>query len=220
VSRFKLLPRFFRSLIEAYPWLVIVFAGLHTLPEMTEAYWEPFFGSTRQIHVSFLSWISAKRLIENPSKDFSANFAPETTKRIYDLTNGQAYLIQIICDNLVHHYNYQRSEERIDLSALFTLEDVEAVVNVPEFYRDGHAYFNGVWGQSQEQEGPAQLQILRSLCTQALTPTELAQATQLAPENLQSALQILENHDIIHILEGKHQYTVELMRRWVEQKPE
>jgi AAA ATPase domain len=210
--------RFFRSLIEAYPWLVIVFAGLHTLPEMTEAYWEPFFGSTRQIHVSFLSWVSAQRLIENPSKDFSANFAPEATRRIYDLTNGQAYLIQIICDNLIHHYNYQRSEERIDRSALFTLEDVEAVVNVPEFYRDGYAYFNGVWGQSQEQEGPAQIQILRSLCTQALTPTELAQATQLAPDKLQSALQILENHDIIHILEGKYQYTVELMRRWVEQK--
>jgi hypothetical protein len=209
--------RFFRSLIESYPWLVIVFAGLHTLPEMTEAYWEPFFGSTRQIHVSFLSWDSAKRLIENPIADFSADFTPEATKLIYDLAHGQAYLIQIICDSLVHRYNYQRSEERIDRSPLFTIEDVEFITNSPDFYRDGHAYFNGVWGQSQEQEGPTQLQILRSL-VKAQTLAELTQSTQLDPQNLQSALQILVSHDVVHSLDGRYQFKVELMRRWVQQE--
>jgi hypothetical protein len=44
-------------------------------------------------------------------------FSRESLKKIEFLVANQQ-LIQIICDNLSHHYNYQRSEERIDRHSL------------------------------------------------------------------------------------------------------
>src|SRR5207237_5705777 len=62
---------FWQGLIQTYPWLVIVFAGLHTLEEMTQDYWNPLFESVMAIQVSFLHPEAAKRLLEQPSLDFN-----------------------------------------------------------------------------------------------------------------------------------------------------
>jgi len=66
---------FWRGLIQNYSWFVMVFAGLHTLQEMTKEYWNPLFGSVTTIPVSFLSPGAARQLIIQPYPDFPLDFA-------------------------------------------------------------------------------------------------------------------------------------------------
>ncbi|MDZ4785146.1 MAG: AAA family ATPase, partial [bacterium] len=134
---------FWRSLIQTYSWFVMVFAGLHTLQEKTHDYWNPLFGSVQVIPVSFINPKAAKVLITSPSPEFNLDYDPDAVTLIYKLTYGQPYLIQLICHNLVTYFNRQRFEEGIYRQPPLTAQDVEAVINMPEFYRDGNAYFNG-----------------------------------------------------------------------------
>jgi hypothetical protein len=130
-------------------------------------------------------------------------------------SNGQPYLVQLICHNLITYYNNQRFEENLDRPARFTTQDVEAIIAVPEFYRDGNAYFTGIWEQSKETHCQAQIQILQILCTNPLGIDQLATAINQKPEQLQIALNTLIDHDVICLQNHQYIYEVELMRLWV-----
>jgi hypothetical protein len=206
---------FLRSLIQTYSWFVLAFAGLHTLQEMTDNYWNPLFGSVTAIPVSFLSPNAAAQLITQPSPDFNLDYNSDAIQEIIRLTGGQPYLIQLIGHNLVTRFNRQTYEEGIERERRFSLADVEAVINAPEFYRDGNAYFNGVWVQAQMSEPPLQTVILDALSHRSLSLTEIIEQTALNPNQVQEALSMLENHDVVRLQDRKYFYTVELMRRWV-----
>lgn len=204
---------YWRALIQTHSWFVIALAGLHTLNEMTSDYWSPLFGSIKTIPVSFLSPEAVTRLITNPSPDFNLTYDKSAIDFIYYLTSGQPYLVQLICHNLVSYFNRQRFEERLDREFRFTIQDVETVINMTNFYRDGNAYFNGVWEQAKESL--TQTQILQSLIHKPLTFTDLVQQTNLDPEQIQIALKALDRHDVIHQQGDFYAYKIELMRRWL-----
>jgi len=224
---------FWRGLIQTYPWFVMAFAGLHTLQEMTRDYWHPLFGSVTPIPVSFLGHDAAWRLITQPTPDFSLDYDQEAVERIITLTHGQPYLAQLIGHGLVTRFNRQTFEEGKERGRRFSLTDVEAVVNAPEFYRDGDAYFTGVWQQAEASNPPGQTVVLRVLAAesavfgefkyreaiygggQLMTAAEIAHQTRLAPENVKHALETLKRHDVILEENDRWRFTVELMRRWV-----
>jgi len=205
-----------RSLIQTYPWFVMAFAGLHTLQEMTQNYWNPLFGSVTRVPVSFLSRADAIELIANPIEDFSLDYDSTVLNAIYNLTGGQPYLIQLICHSLVSRFNRQRFEERREIEPRFTPADIETIITSSDFYRDGNAYFRGVWEQAKEIHGTTQTTILRSLSQNSLTHTDLRQ--QIPCDALDQALQLLQDHDVIQLGEEScYRFRVELMCRWVKQ---
>lgn len=224
---------FWRSLIQTYPWYIMAFAGLHTLQEMTQDYWHPLFGSVKAIPVSFLSPEAAWRLITQPTPDFALNYDAEAVERIITLTNGQPYLIQLIGHGLVTYFNRQTLEEGINREDRFTLKDVETIINSAELYRDGDAYFSGVW-RLTEQGVPGQQAILRALTLDPATTEELANLTGLSLEETLDALRVLRRHDVIQRIDEVYisysdtpdeiltidmwDFAVELMRRWVAQR--
>ncbi|MEI7770325.1 MAG: HAMP domain-containing protein [Chloroflexales bacterium] len=205
-----------RGLIQTYPWFVLALAGLHTLEEMTHNYWNPLFGSVSAIPVSFLSPEGARRLITQPTPDFSLNYTPDAIEQVITLTNGQPYLLQLIGHALVSYYNRQTIGEGIERKRLFTIIDVDAVIEAPEFYRDGHAYFDGVWIQAHQSHQPSQTTILTILSAHpdGLTATAIAQETAFDLPTIMAALETLATHDVITCTHGHYCYTVELMRRW------
>ena len=228
---------FWRGLIQTYPWFVMAFAGLHTLQEMTRDYWHPLFGSVTRIPVSFLNHEAAWRLVTQPTPDFSLDYDHDAVERIITLTHGQPYLVQLIGHGLVTRFNRQTFEEGIERERRFTLTDVEAVINAPEFYRDGDAYFTGVWRQAETSEPPGQTAVLRALAKPAvygkvkygqaiydggrlMTTDEIAGQAGFAPEDAGRALETLARHDVVMEKDSRWQFTVELMRRWVAQKQE
>jgi hypothetical protein len=228
---------FWRSLIQTYPWFIMALAGLHTLQEMTQDYWHPLFGSVTAIPVSFLDPAAARQLIVQPSPDFSLNYDADAVERIISLTAGQPYLTQHIGHGLVTRFNRQNFEEGTARERRFTLADVEAVVAAADFYRDGNAYFTGVWQQAK-QDAPGQQVTLTALAPGPATAAQLAAATGLSPEQSLAALNTLRRHDVVHSgplspeeraaapnsneanlsPQAPWAFTVELMRRWVAQR--
>jgi hypothetical protein len=204
-----------RGTFQTYPWFIMAFAGLHTLEEMHGDYWSPLFASVNLIKVGFLSKTDARSLITQPSPDFDIDYDPEAVERIIQLTNGQPYLVQLICHSLVRRFTDRTREEDMKRERRFTVEDVEAAINAPEFYRDSNAYFNGVWVQARTTTPKEQATVLRALRHADLSFEELVKATLLVPKRLLSALGTLERHDTVALCGERYSYTVELMRRWV-----
>jgi hypothetical protein len=209
-----------RSQVQASPRIAFAFAGLHTLEEMTEDYFQPFFASIIPIRVSFLSRGSTAQLLANPDDDFILEYQSDALDFIYDLTCGQPFLVQLMGFQLVRHYNQEMFETGKKRDRVFTVDDVEAVINDPEFYQRGRYYFTGVWGQA-EQDVPEQQNILQVIAPyKSGLPVQMVQEiTGLDEEVLLAAIKVLKRHDVVEEKAGNLRIMVELFRRWVEKKP-
>jgi hypothetical protein len=211
---------YWRSLIQTYSWFVMALAGLHTLQEMTEDYWHPLFSSVIAVPISFLNPGAARRLITQPNPDFPIDYDADAIDTIIALTNGQPYLVQLICHGLVTRFNRQTFEEGVERERRFSLSDVEAVINTAEFYRDGNAYFTGVWIQAGTRKPSGQTTVLSALAKSenGMTIEELDRQAGLSLEEVGSALETLTKHDVVKQDNEHWRFTVELMRRWVAQR--
>lgn len=208
--------RYWRGTFQNYPWFIMAFAGLYTLEEMCRDYWNPMYSSARLIPVSFLTPQAARKLITSPTDDFSFDYEQEAVKLIIQLTNGQPFLIQLICHTLVEQFNRQL-QEAIKQEPYFTLNQVHSIIETPEFYVMGNAYFNGIWIQAESNPSD-QHTILKVLSKANLSLSEIADETDLNLEQVKIALETLQRHDVIVQRDKKYFYTVELMRRWVERE--
>jgi len=145
----------------------------------------------------------------------------QTSRRVgYSVLRGQPYLVQLICHGLVTRFNRQTFEEGVERARRFSLADVEAVINTAEFYRDGNAYFTGVWIQAETSNPSGQTTVLSALAQSenGITIEELARQAGLSSEEVSSALETLSKHDVVKKDDEQWQFTVELMRRWVAQR--
>ncbi len=208
---------FWRGIIQTYPWFIMAFAGLHNLEEMCHDYWHPLFGSVTAIPISFLTHGAARQLIIQPNPDFPLNYDVDAIEQIIQLTGGQPYLVQLICHALVSRFNRQTFEEGAERERRFSLEDVQAVIESKALFRDGNAYFAGVWAQSTVDQ--VQPVILKTLAPapDGLTVAQLAAQTHLSDQALMHALKVLKNHDVLKKQGDRLIYTVILMQRWVRE---
>jgi hypothetical protein len=209
---------YLRGLVQMSSKVAFAFAGLHTLEEMTADYFQPFFASVIPIHVGFLQPGATRQILANPDEDFPLDYTPEALDQIYTLTAGQPYLVQLVGFQLVRRYNDFVFEQGRPRNPVFTVQDVEAVINDPEFFKRGRYYFDGVWGQAA-RGASGQQAILKALAPhpEGLSIDALAQVTGMEEETLQEALKTLKRHDVVQEREGGWQIIVELFRRWVLQ---
>ncbi|HAN72995.1 MAG TPA: hypothetical protein DCQ63_00865 [Planktothrix sp. UBA8402] len=205
-----------RGMVQMSPKIAFALAGLHTLEEMTEDYFNPFFASIIPIRVSFLERATCRYLLANPGEDFPLDYKPDALDYIYDLTAGQPYLVQLIGFLLVRRYNDQVFELGNKRDPMFTIADVDGIINQPEFYQNGRYYFTGVWQQAGEGS-PGQQNIIKAIAPHptGLDFNTLQTITNLDPNSLQNALDTLSRHDVITETDNHWRIIVELFRRWV-----
>ncbi|MBC1237052.1 ATP-binding protein [Nostoc sp. 2RC] len=208
---------FLRGLVQMSSKIAFAFAGLHTLEEMTADYFQPFFASVIPIHVGFQERAATRQILANPgNEDFPLDYIPEALDEIYALTHGQPYLVQLLGFQLVRGYNDFVFEQGRRRDPVFTIEDVEAVINDPEFFQRGRYYFDGVWGQAARGAGGQQTIVqLLAPYPDGLSLDTLAQSTGMNDADLQKALNTLKRHDVVEETQGKWRIMVELFRRWV-----
>ncbi|MEQ8961307.1 MAG: ATP-binding protein, partial [Coleofasciculus sp. C2-GNP5-27] len=233
---------YLRGLVQMNAKVAFAFAGLHTLEEMTADYFQPFFASVLPIHVGFLRPAATRQILANPSLenpdatvsdipdneavDFPLDYTPDALDLIYRLTAGQPYLVQLVGFQLVRRYNDFVFEQGHSRDPVFTVEDVEAVINDPAFYQRGRYYFDGVWGQAARGVSGQQtiLKVLApypdGLMSEQLRIrlAEFFRESGLAPleeKQLEEALETLKRHDVIQKKGDYWQIIVELFRRWV-----
>ena len=207
----------FRTWTQLSPRLGFVFAGLHTLKEKVGDYDQPFFSSFIPKRVSFLDKSSTYYLLAEPNQDFPLTYTRETLDRIYELTYGQPFLVQLIGFQMVSRYNKLLQRPTPPQNTL-TLEDLEVVLN-DEFFQQGSYYFDGIWKQAAEGAA-GQQEILKALAPHqdGLIQAELLKITQLTQKQLEEALKTLDNHDVIQQIDGRFKIVVELFRRWLLEK--
>jgi len=215
----KLSPDFIaylRGLVQMSPKLGFAFAGLHTLEEMTQDYFNPFFASVIPIKVGFLPPGAVRQLLANPDPEFLLDYQAEAFDRIFQLTSGQPYLTQLVGFQLVRRYNNQVFEQASRRESTFSAADVDAVTEDPEFFSRGRYYFTGVWDQAG-RDVPEQQAILRVLAPHAdgLSLDDLQSATQLKRATLDSALELLDRHDVVKVENNQARILVALFRRWL-----
>lgn len=199
--------------------LAFAFAGLHTLQEMNADYFQPFYASFIPIPVAFLTREATHQVLANPDPEFLLEYEPAALDYIYQLTNGQPYLTQLIGFQLVRKFNDYFFEQGKPRDRTFTIDDVRTVCGGENFFNTGIHYFNGVWQQAAEG-ATNQHDILKALALhpQGLTELELIAQTNLPKESLQAALKTLKDHDVICNLnnsETQWAIAVELFLTWV-----
>ena len=207
---------FLRGLVQMNSQIAFAFAGLHTLEEMTADYFQPFFASVIPIRVGFMSRAATRQILANPDPDFPLDYTPQALDKIYHLTSGQPYLVQLIGFQLVRRYNNYVFEQGCSRNPNFTPEDVEAVINDANFFRQGRYYFDGVWGQAARGI-PQQQKILKTLASQpqGLSIENLVTATDIIESDLQKALKTLKRHDVVAQKDNNWRIIVELFRLWL-----
>ncbi|ODG98228.1 ATPase [Nostoc sp. KVJ20] len=211
---------FLRGLVQMSSKIAFAFAGLHTLEEMTADYFQPFFASVIPIHVGFQERAATRQILANPdNEDFLLDYIPEALDEIYALTHGQPYLVQLLGFQLVRGYNDFVFEQGRSRDPVFTIKDVEAVINDPEFFKRGRYYFDGVWGQAARgAEGQQAIIQLLAPHPEGLSLDALAQSTGMNDADLQEALNTLKRHDVVEEIQGSWRIMVELFRSWVLQQ--
>ncbi|MBE9106502.1 helix-turn-helix domain-containing protein [Nostoc cf. edaphicum LEGE 07299] len=179
-------------------------------------------GGLRGVNTGFgLHYHAATRqILANPgNEDFILDYILEALDEIYALTYGQPYLVQLLGFQLVRGYNDFVFEQGRSRDPVFTLEDVEAVINDSEFFKRGRYYFDGVWGQAARgAEGQQAIIQVLAPYPEGISLDALAQSTGMNNANLQEALNTLKRHDVVEETQGSWRIMVELFRRWVLQQ--
>ena len=203
---------FLRGLTQTYPWFSLIFAGLHTLEEMCYSYWHPFFTSI-PIRVSFLEADAARQLIRQVN---NIAYEEAVVAKIVYLSNGQPYLVQLVGHTLITYFNRGLLSKRAsDDLLVFNVDDLQIVLDSPEFYSIGNAYFKGIWLQALTSAVEGQIEILQALALRPMTAEQLAETVGFPLSAVTLALNTLKGHDVVTQKGSTFTYAVELMRRWV-----
>jgi AAA+ ATPase superfamily predicted ATPase len=85
----------------------IIFTGSDRLQERNPKYWERFLGRALHRRISFLSKSDTLRLVNEPVKS-SVQYDRTIPELIYELTAGQPFYTQVLCQSIVDHLNEDR----------------------------------------------------------------------------------------------------------------
>jgi len=126
----KLTPGVLRMLanwLEHEQGMFIIFTGSDKLELRDPRYWQSFLGKALHRRISFLSRNDTLRLIREPVADDIAydEAAPDL---IFELTNGQPFYTQVICQSLVDLLN---EEDRREIAASDVGQVVDEIIENP-----------------------------------------------------------------------------------------
>jgi hypothetical protein len=190
---------YLRAQTQTFHWLTLGLVGLNDLDDLRRSYGNPLLG-WESIQVSFLDTAQVANILANPPDfpDFPLDYAPEALDKIAARTNGQPYLVQVIGDLLVQHYNHIVFTEQLRHSAIFNVIDIQAVVEDVKFYDTAAAYFEGVWNQvTKSQSG--EIVILQVLAdyNDGINEGLLNAATKLDHKAFTQAIEALIRYDVL-----------------------
>ncbi len=184
---------FLRHLMQHGQGLNFIFSGTHRLEEMTSAYWSVLFNIALYRQIGFLDEPAARELITRPVEPFLI-YDDLALDKIWRVTAGHPYFLQLVCYTLVNHANKNRT-------GYITVSDVN--VTLKEMLRLGEVHFAYLWQQSTLPE-KALLTAIAHLHDAAgpIHPIQLAGSLQaydiyIEPGEVSEALQRLVTRGIL-----------------------
>ena len=195
-----------RHLIQHRLKFKVLLSGSHTLKEFQR--WSSYLINVQVIHVGYLSQKETFQLIESPVVGYQLKYTPEAMQRLYDLTTGHPFLVQLLCAEVVALKN----EQAPTLRRLATLDDVNTAVSPA--IEHGSFFFADIEKNQVDMVG---LEILRFIAQQG--EFGIANRSQLVnyfPSllELENGLAELQSRELIALKDEGYQFEVELIRHW------
>ncbi|MBN2084682.1 MAG: AAA family ATPase [Anaerolineales bacterium] len=210
---------FLRHLIQHSENLSVVFCGTHRLEELASNYWSVLFNISLYRHIGFLSREDASRLIQEPVAEGGMQFDDLALDKIWRVTAGHPYFLQLVCHNLVNLHNRQQR-------SYVTVGDVNTALD--EILTTGEAHFVYLWMESSPAQKLALFAMSQLGSAGFLTPLQAAEdlARRGAPverPELIGAFQRLAARDIFSVVQRPDQpfgeaygWKLGLLGMWVE----
>ena len=145
---------FLRHLIQHTGNMSVIFCGTHRLEELAADYWSVLFNISLYRHVGFLERGEAERLIQEPVAPYGMRYDDLALEKIWRVTAGHPYFLQLLCHSLVNRHNRSGS-------GYITVADVNAALE--EILAAGEAHFIYLWTGSTREERLALIALSRML---------------------------------------------------------
>jgi hypothetical protein len=210
---------FLRHLIQHSENLSMLFCGTHRLEELASNYWSVLFNISLYRHIGFLSRADAMQLIQEPVAAGGMQFDDLALEKIWRVTAGHPYFLQLICHHLVNFHNRLKRN-------YVTVGDANA--SLDEILSAGEAHFVYLWMESTPAEKLALFAMSRSVGAGCLTPVAAAddmarRGALIERPELIEAFQHLAGRDIFSIVQRPDQpfgeayrWNLGLLGMWVE----
>jgi len=197
-----------RHVVQHRQRIKVMLASSHTLDELAE--WSSYFINVQVVQVGYLSKADVRKLVEQPMPDFALRYEPAASQKVYELTRGHPFLVQLLCAEIVTLKN----EQDISARRLASVDDVLAAV--PEALQHGSFFFADM---ERNQVSPGGRRLLRAIADRCeLEPVSRATLAALCPApSLDDELAPLLHRDLIEKVSGGFRFQVELVRRWFAQ---
>jgi len=134
---------YLRHLMQHSQKLTFAFVGTHRLEEMSGDYWSVLFNIALYRHIGYLDEEASIKLATEPVRPHGMIYDDLALHRIWQVTAGHPYFLQILCYALVQAHN--RNER-----SYTTVSDVDAALE--DILTLGSAHFSFLWESSTEVE--------------------------------------------------------------------
>ena len=185
---------FLRHLVQHQPDLSVIFCGTHRLEQLAADYWSVLFNISLYQHIAFLERDEALRLIEQPVAAYGMRYDDLALDKIWRVTAGHPYFLQLLCHSLVNHHNKTGR-------SYVTIADVNTALD--DILASGEAHFVYLWAESTSEE-----RLILTALSRMIPLTGQASVAQIAAffeerslnlerQSIQSALHHLMLRDIL-----------------------
>lgn len=200
-----------RHIIQHRPRFKALLSGSHTLDEFQR--WATYLINVQVIHIGYLNEVEARQLIEAPVANFALRYAPEASQRIWDMTRGHPFLIQLLCAEVVALKNEQPPAAR----RLAKIDDVETAVSPA--LKHGSFFFADIEQNQVDEVGRAVLRLMATYDEGAGAPRQALVDYVPSLLALEEALKALRQRELIEPVNEGYRFQVELVRRWFAERP-
>ncbi len=212
---------FLRHLIQHGEGISMIFCGTHRLEELPTDYWSVLLNVSLYRHIGFLTYPEAVGLIQDPVAPFGLRYDDLALDKIWHVTSGHPYFLQLLCHSLVNHHN--RSQR-----SYVTVADVNAALD--EIMATGEAHFAHLWTESTSEERLILTALSRMMTlTGRVTPAQVSdylaeRGIALDRQTIGNTLHRLTLRDILAAkagsggieFDGSYRWQLGLLGLWVE----
>ncbi len=211
---------FLRHLIQHTENLSVIFCGTHRIEELASDYWNVLFNISLYRHIGFLQREEAMRLIQEPVGAYGMRYDDLALDKIWRVTAGHPYFLQLLCHSLVNLHNQQERN-------YLTVSDVNTALD--DILASGEAHFVYLWNESTPVERLVLAALSRMIpITGHATLVQLndyleARGISLARTRLQEALNSLVRRDVLTLheenepgMDDGYHWKLGLLALWAE----
>ena len=207
---------YLRHLMQHGEGLSFIFVGTHRLQELTTNYWSVLFNIALYSEISYLHEEAATLLITEPVAQ-QLVYDDLALDKIWRITAGHPYFLQLVCYTLVRHANARRV-------GYITISDVNDTAN--EMIGLGEVHFAYIWERSDSAERAILLAVAHLLGNEAdFRPADIINAmapynVTLTPAEVTAALNSLVRRNIVQTIgtgaTPRYDLKLGLVGLWIE----